>query len=204
RAAQTLEALSEDVASVAARGDLTRLPGVGRDLAARIEEYLRTGRIGQLETLRGGLPPSFLGLLEIRGLGPRTARLLWERVGVDSDEGLEAICRSGEILTVAGIRRKSCENILKGIELWKAGRARLPLTRARAIAAQLAAALRIHGGVERLEIAGSIRRLCETGKDVELPVTSTQPTPVIETLGPLPPVTQGLGPGDPPAPVRPP
>src|SRR5262249_39080057 len=94
RAAQTLEALAEDVEAIAARGQVQKLSGVGRDLAARIDEYLRTGRIEQLERLRAGLPPSFLGLLEIRGLGPRTAKLLHERLGVDTVERLEEICRS--------------------------------------------------------------------------------------------------------------
>jgi DNA polymerase (family 10) len=202
RAAQTLEALSEDVETLAARGELQTLPGIGRDLAARIDEYLRTGHIEQLDRLRGGLPPSFLGLLEIRGLGPRTAKLLVDRLGVDSVETLEAICRSGEILTVAGIRQKTCENILKGIALWKAGRARLPLTRARAIADQVAAALRAHGGVERLEIAGSIRRRCETVKDIDLLVTSTDPARVIGTLCALPSVTETLGRGDTRASIR--
>lgn len=202
RGAQTLEALSEDVATLAARGELQRLPGVGRDLAARIDEYLRTGRIAQLDTLRGGLPPSFLGLLEIRGLGPRTAKLLHDRLGVDSIDRLEALCRSREILAVEGIREKTCENILKGIALWKAGRTRMPLTRARDIAGQIAAALRAHGGVERLEIAGSIRRMCETVKDVDILVTSTDPTRVIGTLCTLPSITETLGRGDTRASVR--
>jgi DNA polymerase (family 10) len=202
RAAQTLEALSEDIETIAARGGTQTLPGVGRDLAARIDEYLRTGRIGQLEALRGGLPPSFLGLLEIRGLGPRTAKLLHERLGVDSVERLEALCVSKEILGVAGIRDKTRENILKGIALWKAGRARTPLVRARAIAAQLAAALRAHGGVERLEIAGSIRRLCETVKDVDLLVTSTEPARVIGALCALPSIAETLARGDTRASVR--
>src|SRR5437763_9952584 len=74
RGAQTLETLGEDVAAVAARGGLTALPGIGRDLAARIDEYLATGRLERLEALRAELPPAFLTLLEIRGLGPRTAR----------------------------------------------------------------------------------------------------------------------------------
>jgi DNA polymerase (family X) len=202
RAAQTLEALAEDVGAVAARGELQKLSGVGRDLAARIDEYLATGRIAQLETLRGGLPPSFLGLLEIRGLGPRTAKLLFDRLGVDSVDRLEAICRSGEILAVGGIRARSCENILKGIAAWRGGRARLPLTRARAIATQLAAALRAHGGVERLEIAGSIRRLSETVKDIDILVTSTEPARVIDTLCALPSIVETLGRGDTRASVR--
>ena len=135
RGAQTLETLGEDLAAVAARGALTALPGIGRDLAARIEEYLATGRIAQLEALRAQLPAGFLGLLEIRGLGPRTARALWEQAGVDSIERLEALCRSRQIIGVAGIRDKTCDNILRSIERWKAGRTRTRLFTARAVAA---------------------------------------------------------------------
>jgi DNA polymerase (family 10) len=202
RAAQTLEALAEDVAVLAARGEVQKLPGVGKDIAGRIAEYLATGRIAQLEKLRGGLPPSFLGLLEIRGLGPRTARLLHERLGVDTVDRLEEVCRSREIVTVAGIRDKTCENILDGIAQWRAGRARIVLSRARAIAAGLAEALRAHGGVDRLEVAGSIRRMRETVKDVDLLVTSGEPARVIDTLVALPSVVEVLARGDAKASVR--
>ncbi len=202
RGAQTLETLAEDLAAVAARGGLTALPGIGRELAARIEELLGTGHIAQLDTLRAGLPPRFLTLLEIRGLGPRTARLLWERLGVDSVERLEAVCRDGTILTVPGVRKKTCENILGGIGLWRAGRARTPLHRAREIAARLVETLRAHGGVERIEVAGSLRRLRETVKDIDVLVTSTEPDRVIATLTHLPSVVEVIAHGDTKASVR--
>jgi DNA polymerase (family 10) len=202
RAAQTLETLGEDVAAVAARGGLTALPAVGRDLAARIEEYLATGRIAQLEAVRATLPAGFLALLEIRGLGPRTARALWEQLGVDSVERLEALCRSRQVIGVAGIREKTCANILKGIERWKAGHARTPLAAARAIAAQVSEALRAHGGVERLEVAGSLRRLRDTVKDVDLLVTSTDPARVIRTFTTLPSVAEVTAAGPTKASVR--
>jgi DNA polymerase (family 10) len=182
RAAQTLEALAEDVAIVAARGELTRLAGVGRELAARIEEYLATGTIASLDAMRAEFSPGFLTLLDVRGLGPRTAKLLYDRAGVDSVEKLEDACRSGAILSVPGIRAKTRENILKGIELWKAGRERTPLSSARLVALQVAEALRAHGGVDRLEIAGSLRRGRETVKDVDILVTSRAPARVIHTL----------------------
>jgi DNA polymerase (family 10) len=202
RAAQTLEALAEDVAAVAARGALTTLPGIGRDLAARVEEYLASGRLAQLDTLRAELPAGFLALLDIRGLGPRTARALWEQRGVDSIDALEALCRSGQILGVAGIREKSRDNILKGIERWRAGHARTPLAAGRAIAAQLSEALRAHGGVEQLEIAGSLRRMRDTVKDVDLLVTSTDPARVIRTFTTLPSVTDVTAQGPTKASVR--
>ncbi len=202
RAAQTLETLNEDVTAVAARGGLTDLPTIGRDLAARIEEYLATGRLAQLEALRATLPAGFLALLDIRGLGPRTARALWEQLGVDSVERLEALCRSKQIIGVAGIREKSCANILKSIDRWKAGQARTPLAAARAIAAQVSEALRAHGGVERLEVAGSLRRLRDTVKDVDLLVTSTDPARVIRTFTALPSVAEVMAAGPTRASVR--
>jgi len=201
RAAQTLEALGEDVAAVAARGELTSLPGIGRDLATRIGEYLATGRIAQLDELRATLPPAFLTFLEIRGLGPRTARALADQ-GVESVEQLEAMCRSRQIIGVAGIREKTAENILKGIERWKAGQARTLLSTARAVAAHVAEALRAHGGVERLEVAGSLRRMRETVKDIDLLVTSTEPARVIETLTTLPSVSEVIVRGPTKASVR--
>ena len=202
RAAQTLETLGEDVRAVAARGGLTTLPAIGKDLAAKIQEYLETGAIRQLESLRATLPPAFLTLLEIRGLGPRTARTLYEVKGVDSIERLEALCRSKEIIGVAGIREKTCENILKGIAQWRAGRTRTLLPTARAIARQVGEALRAHGGVERLEIAGSLRRMKETVKDIDLLVTSTEPARVIRTLTTLPSIVEVLAQGPTKASVR--
>src|SRR5258705_10165456 len=84
RGAQTLETLGEDVRAVAQRGGLTSLPAIGKDLAAKIQEYLDTNRIEQLERLRAELPSGFLTLMEIRGLGPRTAKALYDQLGVDS------------------------------------------------------------------------------------------------------------------------
>jgi DNA polymerase (family 10) len=202
RAAQSLETLSEDVGAVAARGALTSLPAIGKDLAAKIKEYLDTGRIEQLERLRAELPPAFLTLMEVRGLGPRTAKALYEQRGVDSVDRLEALCRSKEIIGVAGIREKTCENILKGIAEWRAGRTRTLLPTARGIARQVAEALRAHGGVERLEIAGSLRRMRETVKDIDLLVTSTEPARVIRTLTTLPSIVEVLAQGPTKATVR--
>src|SRR5438876_10566787 len=104
RAAQMLESLTEDIAAVAARGGLQKLPGIGKDLAVRVEEFLHTGRIDQLEAMRRDVPPRFLTLLEIRGLGPRTAKLLWDRLGVDSDVRPAELSRREGILNVGGNR----------------------------------------------------------------------------------------------------
>jgi DNA polymerase (family 10) len=202
RGAQTLERLVEDVAAVAARGALTALPGIGKDLAAVIEEYLRTGQIARLARLRADYPPGFLALLEIPGLGPRTARALHEQLGVASVGELEELCRSRRIIGHAGIRETSCENILKGIERWRAGQARTPLGTARAVARQVVEVLVAHGGVDRIEIAGSLRRMREAVKDVDILATSRDPARVIETLAAMPSAIEVVARGTTKASVR--
>jgi DNA polymerase (family 10) len=202
RAAQTLEALGEDVGQVAARGALTALPGIGKDLAGAIEQYLRTGTIARVEALRASYPPGFLALLEIRGLGPKTARGLYEKLGVDSIGRLEELCRTKAIIGHAGVREKTCENILKGIAQWKAGRVRTLVTTARAIAAQVVGVLCAHGGVERIEVAGSLRRMRETVKDIDILVTSNEPARVVHTLVTMPSVVEVIARGDTRASVR--
>src|SRR3989442_12446371 len=92
RAAQMLESLTEDIAAVAARGGLQKLPGIGKDLAVRVGEFLHTGRIDQPEAMRRDVPPRFLTLLEIRGLGPRTAKLLGDRLGLEAVRSLAGAC----------------------------------------------------------------------------------------------------------------
>ncbi|HYE91648.1 MAG TPA: DNA polymerase/3'-5' exonuclease PolX [Terriglobales bacterium] len=182
RGAQSLETLPEDVAAVAARGGLQALPGIGKDLAARIAEYLATGRLQYLETLRGELPPAFLNLLDVRGLGPKTAMALHAKLGIGTIEQLEAACRTGTIIGVAGVREKTRDNILKGIEAWRRGRTRTPLYVARAIAGRIVDVLRAQGGVDRIEVAGSLRRGRETVKDIDILVTSRDPARVMRTF----------------------
>jgi DNA polymerase (family X) len=202
RAAQMLETLAEDVEAIASRGELTKLPGIGKDLAGWIDEYLRTGAIGRLGAMRSEFPPAFLTLLEVPGLGPKTAKLLHEQLGVDSVERLEELCRTKQVIGVAGVREKTCENLLKGIAIWRAQRSRTLLSAARPIATRIAEALRVHGGAERVEVAGSLRRMRETVKDIDILVTSIEPRRAVDTLTSLPSVTEVIARGDTKASVR--
>jgi len=195
RAAQTLETLGEDVGAVAARDGLQGLPGIGKELAARIEEYLATGAMRHVEQLRGDLPAAFPMLLEVRGLGPKTARALHEKLGIGTIEQLEEACRTGRIIGVAGVREKTRDKILKGISAWRAGRTRTPLHVARAIAGQVVDVLRAHGGIDDIQIAGSLRRGRETVKDIDILVTSREPMRVMHTFTHLPSTAEVLGHG---------
>jgi DNA polymerase (family 10) len=196
RAAESLESLAEDVADVTARGELDRVPGIGKGLAAHIAEYLATGQIAEVVSLRQQVPPGLLVLLEVRGLGPKTAKLLHDKLGIDSVEKLEGAARSGEILHVPGIREKTRANILRSLVTWHARRARLPLGPALAVGQHIVATLRATGAVDTIEVAGSARRRRETVRDLDVLVTSREPHRVIEAFIRLPAVERVLAHGD--------
>lgn len=196
RAAQALEGLAEEVALLRERGELQTIPGIGKDLAEKIAEYLAGGRIAYLESLRAELPTGVIDLLGVHGVGPKTARLLYERLGVDSVERLEALARAHRLAGLPGIQAKTEENILKGIGVWRSGRDRMPLGTALGLAEAIAARLRELPGVERIETAGSLRRMRETVKDIDLLAISRDPGPVMEALVGLPNVAEILARGE--------
>ena len=115
RAAQNLESFSGDLESLAASGRLKELSGIGTDLADKISEYLTTGTITALEQLKRKVPPGVLELLEVPGVGPKTAKLLTERLGVSTVLELEKAAKSNRLRTLPGFQEKKAENILKGI-----------------------------------------------------------------------------------------
>jgi DNA polymerase (family 10) len=202
RAAEALEALSEDVASIAARGELEQIQGIGKDLAAKIQEVLDTGHIQHLEDLRREIPAGVVELMGVHGVGPRTAQLLFQQAGVDSVEKLEALARGGKLAGLPGIKAKTEQNILKGIAVWRAGRERMPLGRALALAEAIVASLKVLPGVSRIEPAGSLRRMRETVKDIDILVTAEESGPVMEAFVGLPLVAEALARGETKSSVR--
>jgi DNA polymerase (family 10) len=194
RAGQSLESLAEDVLAALDAGK--KIPGIGADLAAKIREYAATGSLAYLEELRQGLPRGVRTVMLLPGIGPKTAKLLHERLGIDSVERLEEACRSGKILEVPGIRQKTCDNILRGIDSWRLGQARMPLAKALALAEGLVRALGAEPAVRRIEVAGSLRRRVETVGDIDILVTSDRPAAVLDRFVALPQVAAVLARGD--------
>ena len=104
RAAQAMDGLSEDVAAVAARGGLQEIPGIGKDLAGKIQEYLERGAVEYLEDLRKEIPPGVVEMMSVHGVGPKTAKLLYEKAGVTSVERLEELARAHALVGTPGIQ----------------------------------------------------------------------------------------------------
>ena len=196
RAAQTMEGLAEDVAAVADHGGLLEIPGIGKDLAGKIQEFLRCGTVEYLEGLRREIPVGVVELMRIHGVGPKTAKLLYEQVGVDSVEKLEELAREHKLAGVPGIQAKTEENILKGIAVWRGGRERTPLGAALTLAETILETLRDLDEVDQISMAGSLRRMKETVKDIDILVTSKTPARIMGVFVGLPNVAEVLARGE--------
>jgi DNA polymerase (family 10) len=196
RAAQAMDGLTEDVAAIAMREGLLEIPGVGKDLAAKIQEYLQHGSVEYLEGLRKEIPVGVVDLMGIHGVGPKTAKLLYEKAGVDSVDRLEELARAGKLAGFPGIQAKTEENILKGIAVWKSGRERMPLGAALPLAEAIVATLRSLPETDQISLAGSVRRMKETVKDIDVLVTSQKPVRIMEVFTALPNVAEVLAHGE--------
>lgn len=202
RAAQAVEGLADDIAAMAERGALLEVPGIGKDLAAKIQEYLATGEIEYLAGLRREIPVGVIELMGIHGVGPKTAKLLYQQVGVDSVEKLEELAKAHKLGGLPGIKAKTEENILKGIAVWRSGRERMPLGTALVLAEAILGELRPLKEVHEIAAAGSLRRMKETVKDIDILVTSTKPARVMEVFIGLPNVAEVLAHGETKSSVR--
>lgn len=186
RAAHNIEEFGANLVDMHRRGELTTIPGVGRDLAAKVAEILDTGTCAYYENLIREIPPGMLRLLAIPGVGPRTARVLFEELQVTSLEDLERVARSGRLVKIRGFGAKTVQNILRGLELVRRGRERFPLGQVLPFARELVTRLRDEAPVERISIAGSIRRFRDTVKDIDLVAASQKPEAVIAHFADLP------------------
>lgn len=188
RAALNLEGVSRDLALLS-RKELLEIPGVGADLAGRIEEYLQSGTMALYEQLKREIPAGVFALLAIPDLGPKTAKAIYEALQIASIEELEQAALEHRLIGIKGIKQKTEENILRGIAAVKRGRERQPLGRMLPAAQELVDALKERAQLERIEVAGSIRRRRDTIKDIDILATSPEPAAVMEAFVNLPQVS---------------
>src|SRR5512135_2293632 len=161
RAAQNIDGLSRDVASFT-NEELAAIPGIGKDLIAKIREYLEKGAIAKHEELKKEIPAGVLDLLRVPGLGPKKAKQFYETLKIQSVDELETAIRDGRLSGLPGVQKKTEENILKGIELIKRGSERRPLGRVLPLADEIVRRMKDAAPVDKIEVAGSIRRMKET------------------------------------------
>lgn len=182
RAAQRLESLGEDLQELSRGKRLTEIPGIGTDLAAKIDEYLSTGNIRYADELRRLVPKGLFELLGVPGIGPKTAKLLAERLKIHSVDQLEQAAKAHRLSKLPGFGATKEQNILRGIGIVKAGQQRMHLGLALPLARQLVDFLRALPHAKRVETAGSLRRMKETIGDLDLLVATTKPLQIAEAF----------------------
>jgi DNA polymerase (family 10) len=164
------------------RKALTDLPGIGKEMASHIQEMVETGTLGFRDELLAEVPRSLIELMRLPGLGPKKARRVWDELQIGSVDELETAAKEGRIATLSGFGAKSQEKILAGIAEYRQQGSRFLLNEAERAVEPLLAWLRGIPEVERLEVAGSYRRRCETVGDVDLLAIASEPVPVMEAF----------------------
>jgi DNA polymerase (family 10) len=182
RAAQAIESMSKDVEDIAAQEKLDEIPGVGKDIAEKIEEYLEEGKSRYLESIRKGLPPGLVKLLMLEGIGPKKVKLFYEKLKIKTVEDLEKAAKEGKIRNIKGLGEKTELNILQSIEHSKKRGGRMLLEYALETAEEIVSEMKKNNAVEKIDVAGSIRRGRETIGDVDILVASESPANVIDAF----------------------
>ena len=192
RAAESISTLSRSAADVSREGTLTDIPGIGKVLAAKIEEYLTTGTLEFYERIKGEVPPGVVDMLRIPDVGPKTASRVWKELGVTTIDELEAAAREGRVQQLSRMGARTEAKILEGIETMRRWSGRTPLGIAWYLAYGMLAALHEVPGVQQAAPAGSLRRMRETVGDLDLLVATAEPEPVMAVFRELPHVAQVL------------
>ena len=203
RAAETLEGLPQQVSALA--GDLKKLleiPGIGKGMAANIQELTETDKLQLHQELLQKYQASMLDLLKIQGLGPKTIALIWSAFQVSDLEGVEKLAKEGKLRTLPRMSEKSEQKIVKAIEDYRRISGRFLIDEADRTADRLAEHLKHVKGIEAITPAGSLRRGRETVGDLDVLITGPccvddeQRAALIEEIVRFPGIQDVLAKGD--------
>jgi DNA polymerase (family 10) len=202
RAADAIARAPFDVGSAYAAGDRRAIAGVGKAIADKITELATTGRMAVHDRLRAEIPASLVGLLRIPGVGPKTVRLVYEGLGIESLDDLRRAAEAGHLRGLRGLSVGTEARILEGIAQLESRPQRLLLDRAQQLSDALVNELAGVPGVQRIVQAGSLRRRRETVGDLDLLVETDDPAAIVERFTGLGGVAQVLGAGSAKASIR--
>ena len=198
RAADTIAVLPENVSDVYSNGGivgLLEIPSVGKAIAAKIEELIKTGKVRHLEELRTKMPINVDELYGIEGVGAKTIKLLYEKLQVKSLVELEKAATEGRLRKVLGFTEKKEQDMIKRIEFFKKGKGRRIIGDVWPLVKQIEARLLQVAGVKNAIAAGSLRRMKETIGDIDYIVAASDPEPVMEFFVKMPEVQEVIGRG---------
>jgi DNA polymerase (family 10) len=193
RAADSIDSLSTDVADIYARGGigaLLEIPGIGKAIAGKMEEFVKTGRVHQLDDLKKQIPIDVDQMNSVEGVGPKTVKAIYKMLGVTDLAGLESAAREDRLKTVPGISAKKEKDILKKIEFAKKRGGRRIIGEVWPLAKGIESRLQKLDGVFAAALAGSARRMKETVGDLDYLVTCKDAEPVMDFFTGMPEVEE--------------
>ena len=197
-AAKAVREASTSVSALAREGRATELPGIGGTLQEKMLALADTGEIPALEKLRAKFPAGLVAMTRLPGLGPKRARRLYEELGIDSLEALRTAAESHRISDLRGFGEKAEQALLEALDAYEEGgpAQRIVLHRALTIGEELLAALRADPASDRVELAGSARRMTDSVKDLDIVATATDPAALATAAAALPQVEAASTPGE--------
>jgi DNA polymerase (family X) len=197
-AARSIRDAAVSVSEMVEQGRATELVGVGRTLDTKLRALVADGDIPKSLELRAKFPPGLIAVMHLPNFGPKRARRLYDELGIDSLESLRQAAEDGRIRDLRGFGAKVEENLLKILEDGHDGtpQPRILLSRALGLAEQIAGALAQVPGADRVEIAGSARRLTDSVKDIDVIATAADPGALVKALSDLPLIQQAGRPGE--------
>ncbi len=191
-AARILAGLDRPVETVRQEGALTKIPGIGRNIAAKINEILLTGSLKKHEDLLREIPPGLLEIMSLPGIGPKRAGMIHKELGITSLEELAGAARNGQVRHLPGMGAKTENDIIRNIKMRQDSGASILLGTARELAEEFSGYLKLLPGVVRVEAGGGLRRRQETVTGIELVVAAADPGPVMEAAAGHPAVKETI------------
>ncbi|RUM59276.1 MAG: DNA polymerase/3'-5' exonuclease PolX [Persephonella sp.] len=170
KASEILEDLPDDVRNYILNGKLYSIRGIGQGIATKIEEYVETGKIEKYEELKQLVPEDFLELMDLKGIGPKTLKRLYDELGIKTKDELIKALKDGRVEKLKGFGKKKVERILKSLELYEISKKRIILWEALQISRYLKDTLKnsLSKEIKKIEVVGSIRRRKETIGDIDI------------------------------------
>ncbi len=195
-AARNIRELTVNIEDIVNLDELTKIPGIGKDLGDKISEFITTGKVNDYDKLKKKVPEGLVELLGIQGLGPKTLSKLNKELGVKNLDDLERALERKKILTVHGMGEKKVQDIKRGIELLKHSGERMPLGIALPLAEEIIFEISKIPGTEGTIAAGSLRRMGETVGDIDILTMAKNGEEIIKAFTKLSPVREVLAAGD--------
>jgi DNA polymerase (family 10) len=183
RASVFLENMDGNILNVYKKGGvkaLEDLPIIGKSIALKIEEYIKTGKIKYYENYKKKIPVNFGDLTRVEGVGAKTVRELWKALKVKDLKDLERVAKEGKIKSLPGFGEKSEENILESIEFLKKQRGRISFDEISPLVEEIKKEISSLKEVKKIEVCGSYRRKEKTIGDIDILVATDNPEKVMD------------------------